>query len=338
MATEVQVLDIRSVADPGTARRAARAMALALGFDNTASEEIAIVTSELATNLLKYAQNGTLTLTPLTADRRAGIQIESRDTGPGIADVDEAVADGFSTSGSLGVGLGTVNRLMDEFDIVSHRGTGTRITCKRWVRAGRPLTLAVPLDFGVASRPRSGITVNGDSFVVKQWEHNALVGVIDGLGHGEPAHRAAETARHYIEAHFDQPIASLFRGVGYACRGTRGVVMALARFDWMPLRLTFGSVGNIETRVVNTPRPLDFPVRRGIIGNNAPAADVITNVWDVDAILILHSDGLRSHWQWTDFLSVAHRSASAIAQKLLESLAREEDDATVLVVKKGEGI
>ncbi len=130
----------------------------------------------------------------------------------------------------------------------------------------------------------------------------------------------------------------MFRGAGYACRGTRGVVLALARFDWMPPKLTFGNVGNIEARVVNTPQPLHLPVRRGIVGGNAPAPMVTTHGWDMNDILVLHSDGVKSHWQWTDFASAAHRPAAAIAQKLLDSLAREEDDATVLVVKKGEGV
>ncbi len=196
MGAQIQMLEIASATDPGSARRAARAMALALGFDEMASEEIAIVTSELATNLLKYARNGTLTLTPLAANTHAGIQIESRDAGPGIPDIDAALADGFSTSGTLGTGLGAVNRLMDEFDIVSHPGAGTLITCRRWVRSEPPPAVGSPLSIGLASRPRPGLTVNGDSFVVKQWNNSVLVGVIDGVGHGEPAHRAAEAARH----------------------------------------------------------------------------------------------------------------------------------------------
>ena len=77
----------------------------------------------------------------------------------------------------------------------------------------------------------------------------ALVGVIDGLGHGQFAHRAAQTARQYVENHFDLPLDQIFRGVGRACRATRGVVMALARFDWGQGRLAFASVGNIAVRV-----------------------------------------------------------------------------------------
>ena len=106
------------------ARRAAKDMALAMGFDAKVSEEITLVISELASNLVRHARGGTLTLTPVNDGGRVGMQIESCDRGPGIADVEQAIKNGFSTAGSLGYGLGTVNRLMDQFDITSQRGTG----------------------------------------------------------------------------------------------------------------------------------------------------------------------------------------------------------------------
>ncbi len=311
-------------------------MALAVGFEEAVSEEIALATSELATNLLKHAKSGTLTLMPLAVDKRSGIQIESRDQGPGIVDIDQALADGFSTSGGLGLGLGTVNRLMDEFDIESSRGKGTLVTCKRWVRAELRVAGVSPLAFGVATRPRPGLQVNGDDFVIKQWDTSALVAVIDGVGHGEPAHRAAQAARRYVESHFDQALESIFRGVGYACRGTRGVVMALARFDWTPLRVSFAMVGNVEVRVLNSPEPFHYVIRRGIIGGNAPAPAVTGHAWGLESIMVLHSDGVKSHWQWVDFPGLVDRPAEIIAQRLLRELAREEDDATVLVAKRAE--
>jgi hypothetical protein len=90
------------------------------------------------------------------------------------------------------------------------------------------------MEFGVATRPRTFGAVNGDAFVVKPWARSVLAGIIDGLGHGQFAHRAAQTARQYVESHFDQPLDQIFRGTGRACRATRGVVMALARFDCLP--------------------------------------------------------------------------------------------------------
>jgi serine/threonine protein phosphatase PrpC len=190
-----------------------------------------------------------------------------------------------------------------------------------------------PLAFGVATRSRRHDEYNGDAFVVKQWAESALVGVIDGLGHGQLAHRAAWAARQYVESHFDLPLDQIFRGVDRACRSTRGVVMALARFDWGQDRLAFASVGNVEVRVFPSSALFPFSIRRGFMGLNAPKAMVTEHPWPPDHVLVLHSDGLRTHWNWQDFPGLAEQPAQALAQELLRLLAKEEDDATVLVVR-----
>ena len=328
-----QTVEILHPSNVGAARRAAKALAESIGFDPAACEEIALAMTELATNLIKHAQGGKLTLTPLADGGRVGLEIESRDSGPGIADVEQALADRFSTAGTRGTGLGAVNRLMDELDITSGRGRGTRIVCRKWVRQHTGSIRPCPLAFGVATRPRQPGEDNGDAFVVKQWAESALVGVIDGLGHGQFAHRAAQAARQYVESHFDLPLDQIFRGVGRACRATRGVVMALARFDWGQGRLAFASVGNIEVRVFPSSEQFPFSIRRGVIGLNAPNAVVTEHPWPPDHVLVLHSDGLRTHWSWKDFPGLADQPAPALAQEFLRLLAKEEDDATVIVVR-----
>jgi hypothetical protein len=165
-----------------------------------------------------------------------------------------------------------------------------------------------------------------------------LVGIIDGLGHGQFAHRAAQTARQYVENHFDLPLDQIFRGVGRACRATRGVVMALARFDWGRGRLAFASVGNIAVRVFPRAEPFHFVVRRGVIGLNAPGAAVTEHPWSPGHVLVLHSDGVATHWGWKDFPGWADPEAgappaAAMAQQLLRAKAKDEDDATVIVVR-----
>ena len=310
-------------------------MAEALGFDAKVKEEVAIAVSELATNLIKHAGGGRLLLAPLRDGRRAGIQIECVDCGPGIADVERAMADGFSTVGSLGCGLGAVNRLMDEFEIKSkgHRRRGTRIVCRRWLLPEPTLLKLCPLDFGAAARPYSGNAVNGDAFIFEHWDRSALVGVIDGLGHGQFAYQAAQAARQYVETHLDLPLKTIFRGVGRTCRATQGVVMALARIDWAMGKLTFASVGNVEARIFGSPLPLNFILRRGVIGLNAPDPVVTEHSWEPTHVLVLHSDGLKTHWRWEDFAHLQSAPASVVAQKLLQQLARDDDDVTVVVVR-----
>jgi anti-sigma regulatory factor (Ser/Thr protein kinase) len=331
---EPQTIEVRHSSDVGAARRAAKAAAQTLGFDSNASEEIGLAMTELATNLLKHARAGKLVLTPLTAGRRVGLEIASQDQGPGMADAERALADGFSSAGSRGSGLGAINRLMDEFDIASRPGHGTRIVCRKWLRVHPFSHRVCPLSFGVATRPHPRYEQNGDAFVVHQWDESALVGIIDGLGHGQFAHRAAETARRFVESHYDLPLGQLFMGVGRACRATRGVVMALARFDWGQERVGFASVGDIELRVFPRSVRFPFPTQRGILGFNAPTAIVTEHRWDPANVMVLHSDGLHTHWAWDDFPGLADQPADEMARRLLRALAREQDDATVLVVRK----
>ena len=334
-------------ADEGQARRAARDMANVVGFDEKATEEIVIVASELASNLSRHARGGTLVFTPITQQDREGMKVESRDTGPGIADMNQALADGFSTVGGLGYGLGTVNRLMDEFDIKSTRRpkAGTHIICMRWLRKKRTSPVRCPLSFGVATRCHPIMNDNGDAFVIETANQSALVGVIDGLGHGQFAHRAAQAASQYVRSHFEEPLGVIFRGTGRACRGTRGAVMALGKFDWelepatsqIAIRLKVASVGNIETRVFGSLRPMHFEIRRGIVGVNARDPLVTEHQWEPSFLMVMHSDGVSSHWRWHDFPEIPGAPASVIAHSLLKRLAKDNDDATVIVVKSVEG-
>ncbi len=328
-----EAIPISDVGDLSAARLAARSMSTAIGFDEGAVEEIALVVSELATNLAKHAKDGVLRLRQTEEAGRTGIQIDSEDQGPGIPNVEQAIADDFSTAGSLGCGLGAVNRLMDEFDVASRPGAGTSIVCKRWLRLDIPPALACPLAFGVATRPCPLMPVNGDTFVIKQWGESALVGVIDGVGHGQFAYRAAQAAGQYVERHYDQPLADIFLGVARTCRATRGVVMGLARFDWGQGTLTFASVGNVEARVFGSPEPMNFVVPRGILGLTARRPVVTQHRWAPSNVMVLYSDGLSTHWRWSDFPHLAEASATVAAQELLHAFAREADDATVVVVK-----
>jgi len=329
-----QTIEVQHPNDVSAARQAAKLLGEGLGFDPAACEEISLAMTELATNLVKHAQGGKLTLTPLDEGGRIGLAIESVDSGPGIADFEQALTDRFSTVGTRGTGLGAINRLMDNLDITSELGRGTSITARKWVRQQIISIHPCPLAFGVATRPRIFGEDNGDAFIIKQWAESALVGVIDGLGHGQMAHHAAQAARQYVDTHFDMPLDEIFRGVGRVCRATRGVVMALARFDWGLSRLVFSSVGNIEVRVFPSSVPFSFSIRRGVIGLNAPNAVVTEHPWSLDNVLVLHSDGLRTHWDWKDFPGLSNQPAPSLAQEFLRLLAKEEDDATVIVVRK----
>ena len=132
MATPLEV-EIGATEAVGDARRGARRLAEQIGFDAVGAEEIAIVVSELGSNLVRYARRGRLRIGRVDGEPGAGLEVVSEDDGPGIADVRQAVVDGFSTGGGLGGGLGAVHRLADEVAIESSE-RGTRIVARKWLR------------------------------------------------------------------------------------------------------------------------------------------------------------------------------------------------------------
>lgn len=331
----LKTLSVQRSSDVHQSALTAKAVATEIGFDVTAGDEIALATIELASNLVRHANGGTIILSLILEGDRRGLLLESQDQGPGITNIPDALTDGFSTIKSLGCGLGTVNRLMDNCQIASRPGpeTGTYVSCQRWLRKSTQPLSPCPLGFGAATRMRLGSRVNGDSFILNKWHSGALAGVIDGLGHDEPARLAAETARQYVERHYDRPMAELFLGVHRACRSTRGVVMALARFEWPPVKLTFAGIGNIEARAVGN-HSVNFISRRGVVGAGNDPNPLVTEIaWPAGNTLVLHSDGISTRWQWGDIASLDQGPVALVAQAFLRRLAKEDDDATVVIVK-----
>ena len=123
---------ISSDQDIVLARQKGRSLAFASGFSAVDSTLIATAISELARNIVSYAKKGEIVLRTLQESRRKGILIIASDDGPGIPDLRLALRDGFSTSGSLGLGLPGVRRLMDEFQIASSPGEGTVVKVTKW--------------------------------------------------------------------------------------------------------------------------------------------------------------------------------------------------------------
>jgi serine/threonine-protein kinase RsbT len=123
---------VESDTDIVAARQKGRALATRLGFSSSDATIIATAISELARNIVLYAKRGEIILIAVDRGAQRGLIISARDEGEGIADIRQALQDGFSTSGRLGVGLPGVKRLMDEFDLASEVGKGTIVTVRKW--------------------------------------------------------------------------------------------------------------------------------------------------------------------------------------------------------------
>ncbi len=126
---------IRAEGDIVAARRSVREWARAIGFGLTDVTRIVTAASELARNIFLYAGEGTMRMRAFEENGRTALELSFEDAGPGIADIDRALEEGFSTSGGLGLGLPGARRLMDQMEIQTEAGKGTRITLRKWLRA-----------------------------------------------------------------------------------------------------------------------------------------------------------------------------------------------------------
>lgn len=124
-------LPVKAEPDVVTARRRVRELSSRLGFSLVDQTKVVTAASELARNTVIYGGGGTMTLETLNGPR-TGLRLTFEDNGPGIADTDMALRDGFTTGSGLGLGLGGAKRLVNEFEIISRLGQGTKVTITRW--------------------------------------------------------------------------------------------------------------------------------------------------------------------------------------------------------------
>jgi serine/threonine-protein kinase RsbT len=130
--SEETCVAINHEADVVKARQTGRELAAKVGFRGSSLTVIATAISEVARNIVTYARSGEIVLSAIENGARRGISVVARDEGPGIPNIDDALRDGFSTGGSLGLGLPGARRLMDEFEIASEIGRGTTVTMRKW--------------------------------------------------------------------------------------------------------------------------------------------------------------------------------------------------------------
>ena len=127
-------MPIRTLEQLHAARRLVLDWATRLDFSSLERTKLVTAASELGRNTLVHGMGGSMTISEVTKESRAGLQLVFDDSGPGIADIAQAMTDGYSSAKSLGLGLGGARRLVNEFDIASEPALGTRITVRQWKR------------------------------------------------------------------------------------------------------------------------------------------------------------------------------------------------------------
>ena len=325
----VPVQDQSQVAE---ARRRATDIAERHGFGGTDAGKVALVATELATNLVKHSPGGEMLVGTYEDAESSGIELLALDKGPGMANVAACLADGYSSAGTSGHGLGAVMRQSHFVDIASWPGLGTAVLAR--VAPGKPPLARAPAGtgWGAVSIPMPGEDVCGDSWSVSNGTAGSTLLVADGLGHGPDAAEASVEAVRLFHRFNGHQVPTLLDYVHGGLRSTRGAAVAIARFDRAARKIVYSGVGNIAGVIA-----VDGNLRRmvsmaGTAGHNARKIQAFDYPFET-GLIIMHSDGLQSSWTIDRYRNLATFHPALIAGVLYRDLSRRRDDATVLVAK-----
>ncbi|MGK5531990.1 SpoIIE family protein phosphatase [Streptomyces sp. URMC 129] len=269
---------------------AARGLARDCGLTGALPEKAAVLASELATNLDKHARDGVVYLQPLALGE--GLDITAADRGPGMSELERCFADGYTTSGTLGAGLGAVRRIATDFTIRTQPGDGTVVSA----RLARPQDLtAARAPVGAVCLPLEGEDASGDACAVTETDTGRTAVVVDALGHGPPAADAARAAMTAFAHDPGRPLPVLMAALHRALRRTRGAAVALLRLS--PGRLDYCGTGNVRLALVTSDRVRTGPSGPpGIVGFNMPEPTVHSLDLAPQETCVLHSDGIDPGW------------------------------------------
>jgi len=312
------------------ARRTATHLAEELGFDATGAANVALVITEIGTNIIKHGGTGQILINPLSRGEVRGIEIVGIDRGQGIADLERSLRDGYSTAGSSGTGLGAIRRLSAAFEVFSASGQGTAVLARLWATPLPSPQRGPRVAIGFAGAAQAGESVSGDGWAVVQSADRTVVLLVDGLGHGVVAANAAREAVRLFHDNVRHAPGVIVQALHDGLRGTRGAAVAVSEIAPDRGLVKYAGVGNICAAIV-TPRS-----RRHLISHNGTAGhavrriDEFTYPWPKDAVLVEHTDGLGTHWDLDRYPGLMTRSPGLIAAVLYRDFNRGRDDVSVL--------
>jgi anti-sigma regulatory factor (Ser/Thr protein kinase) len=304
-----------------------------LGFDETRAGKLGVIVTEAAGNILKHARHGQLILNPIEDRSVGGIEVLALDQGPGMANPARCFADGYSTVGTLGQGLGAIARMASTWDVHSTPGSGTAVLARLWAQELPAAAIESGLDVGVVSLPKAGEESCGDGWAVNHQPGRSLLMLVDGSGHGWHAAEAAREAVRVFRQNVHRRPGAILEAAHAALRGTRGAAMAVLELDLDQHSMRYAGVGNISAVVVSNERRTNLVSHNGIVGHQARKFQEFVYPWQPDGVLIMHSDGLASQWRLEDYAGLAGRDPSLIAGVLYRDHTRGRDDVSVLVAR-----
>jgi anti-sigma regulatory factor (Ser/Thr protein kinase) len=318
---------VGDVSQVGEARRLAARICGDAHFDETLAGQVAIVTTELANNLLRHAGGGEVLVRRLNGDPD-GVEVIALDRGPGIADVARALQDGHSSRGSQGTGMGAIRRLSSLFELFTGPG-GTAVLARFW--PGAP---AAELEHGAVSLPMPGETECGDAWSLERAGDAVRLLVVDGLGHGPQAHEAARAVCDSVGPARSAGPAAALEDAHLAARPTRGAAAALLEVQSGSAEVRFAGVGNVSGLAAGVGSQSLVSIN-GTLGQGVVKPREFSYKVSPGALLILSSDGLATRWSLDAYPGLAARHPGLVAAVLYRDFWRKRDDVTVLAARLG---
>jgi anti-sigma regulatory factor (Ser/Thr protein kinase) len=337
-----------------------------IGFSATEAQAISTAASELTRNILKYAGSGQLSIKEIGAnDGRRGIEVTASDRGPGIADVDAAMSDHFSSSGTLGLGLPGVKRMMDEFEIESEPGRGTRVVIRKFIAKARRATLKgagfaatrkalarrrdtrpssatletgengdiVSVDCASFIQPFQGERVSGDAVVLKQREGSTFAAIIDALGHGPLAHRVALQAVRFLTANWSPDLIATVKALHQALEGTEGAAAGLCLVDFGKGTGRYVGIGNTVVRIFGDQENRLYSTP-GTLGHQMRSPREQSFSIQPNDVVVMYTDGIKERFELKDYPQLRFQKAEKVARTIAKKFGKHHDDAGCVVMRR----
>ncbi|WP_395748904.1 SpoIIE family protein phosphatase [Prosthecobacter sp.] len=314
----------------GEARRQAVIWAEQNGCSKDLQGQLALVVTELAGNLVLHTtQGGCLVLRLAEGRGSEAVEVLSLDRGPGNANFNECLRDGYSTAGTSGIGLGVVRRASEFFEVHSQAGVGTALMC---IVACNPVMRMPKHQFGLVNVPVKGEEVCGDSGAHLDLGNGRVrVLLADGLGHGPNAAEASQAAIKVFTAEPRAQLPDLLEKIHDMLKATRGAAVAVAEVDAAQGKVLYAGVGNIAGYISQPGRADNTHMvsMNGTLGAVRSRIQEFSYPWEGESLLVMTSDGIKNHWRLDRYAGISHRHPSLVAGILYRDHARTTDDATV---------
>lgn len=325
-----QFIPVSDSSQVGEARRAAAKIAETTELNATERGRVAIVVTELATNIVRHCHphGGHVLLRAVDATT---LEVIAVDRGRGM-DAAQCMRDGYSTTGTAGQGLGAIQRQSTHFDVYSSPA-GTVIRAEI-ATADSQRERRLPLPFGIVQTPAPNETLCGDGWRMVHEGTKISLMVIDGLGHGL---HAAEAAQAASQAFDEDPFAdpeSLLHRCHRKLASTRGAAVATASIDGVAKTLRYAGVGNIGGTLLTGAQTRGMMSHNGTLGHQVRKIQAMDFDWSPEqSTLVMQSDGVQSRWTLDSYPGLLARHPALLAAVLHRDFIRGRDDATVAVVR-----